>query len=120
VIRLSLRLYARRREAILAIITLAFIAVFSHGPAGLRLATVLPAFLICPGLAIGGAARFDGPATVLRICIPLSAAISILCAQLLLSSHAFDARAGLGIVCAITTAAVAVDYSREARAAKQQ
>lgn len=109
-----LAVYRWRRIFVVAISAAALLSVLLHAPVALRLVTVLPALLICPGLALVGAIRLDGPATVLRLAIPVSAAVSLLVAQMLLTTHAFVARAGLGIVCGICLLAVAVDYLHSA------
>ena len=104
-------LYRWRREFVLVLVVAALVGVLAHAPSAFRLATVLPAVFICPGLALVGAIGLDNRATVLRLTIPVSAAFSLLVAQTLLTTHAFAPRAGLAIICGVCAAAVAVDYT---------
>lgn len=109
------RLYDWRRVLVLVVISSAEVMTLASAPTALRLLTVLPAFLLCPGLAILGAAQLDGTASVLVLSVPVSAAVSVVAAQALLTTHAFNAQAALAIIAGICVLAVTCDYVRSAR-----
>jgi hypothetical protein len=108
--------YRARWAVILVLLAAGLGTVFLDAPSPVRAAVVLPIFLLCPGLAIGGAIGFDGPASVLRLTVPISLAVSVLIAQILLTTHTFEPKLGLLLVCGICAAAVLGDWLRGRRA----
>jgi hypothetical protein len=107
--RTLLRAYGARWIFILAFIVAAQMSVLFNAPVSVRTATVVPVFLVCPGLAIAGLVRFENAASALRLAVPISLAVSLVTAQILLTTGDFDSRLGLSIICTVCALALLGD-----------